>query len=50
MIKNEKISKIKDERVKKAMARLCSLPEKQQLYIAWKYYGGKMPWRAVLDE
>ena len=50
MEKNEKILKIKNERVKKAMARLCSLPEKQQLYIAWKYYGGKMPWRDVLDE
>ena len=50
MEKNEKILKIKNEKVKKAMARLCYLPEKQQLYIAWKYYGGKMPWRDVLDE
>ena len=28
-----------------ANARLCSLSMGEQLYIAEKYYGGKMPWR-----
>lgn len=29
----------------RSRARLCSLPQVEQDYIAGKYHGGKMPWK-----
>jgi len=31
-----------------ANARLASLSHDEQLYIADKYYGGKMPWQGMV--
>ncbi len=36
-----------EKSLKAASARLASLENSQQLYIADKYYGGKMPWHGT---
>ena len=36
-----------EDQKQKALERINSLPEYQQLGIAIKYYGGQMPWKGL---